>query len=116
MSQNHATMLQDVALKCCERLARPLFVHVCRQNLKFADFTFYFVEYGEEMHGNSCCTRSTILFPFFTNIIFALWRRRCRSLKLPTLRPYSKSFGMGSVYEHSKNKLAMNVADVWKEN
>ena len=24
MSQHHATMLQDVALKCCERLARPL--------------------------------------------------------------------------------------------
>ena len=24
MSQQHATMLQDVALKCCERLARPL--------------------------------------------------------------------------------------------
>ena len=23
-SQHHATMLQDVALKCCERLARPL--------------------------------------------------------------------------------------------
>ena len=24
MSQHHETMLQDVALKCCERLARPL--------------------------------------------------------------------------------------------
>ena len=24
MSQHHATMLYDVALKCCERLARPL--------------------------------------------------------------------------------------------
>ena len=24
MSQHHATMSQDVALKCCERLARPL--------------------------------------------------------------------------------------------
>ena len=24
MSQHHATMLQDVALKCCERLASPL--------------------------------------------------------------------------------------------
>ena len=23
ISQHHATMLQDVALKCCERLARP---------------------------------------------------------------------------------------------
>ena len=23
MSQHHATMLHDVALKCCERLARP---------------------------------------------------------------------------------------------
>ena len=24
MSQHHTTMLQDVALKCCERLARPV--------------------------------------------------------------------------------------------
>ena len=26
MSQHHATMLQDVALKCWERLARPLLI------------------------------------------------------------------------------------------
>ena len=27
-SQHHATMLQDVALKCCERLARPVCIHL----------------------------------------------------------------------------------------
>ena len=118
-STHVATSCNNVARCCVEMLrtfGQAFICSRCRQNLKFADFTFYFVEYGEEMHGKSCCTRSTILFPFLTNNILALWRRRCRSLKLPTLRPYSKSFGMGSVYEHSKNKLAMNVADVWKEN
>ena len=33
MLQHHATMLQDVGLKCCERLARPLHVDVKASNL-----------------------------------------------------------------------------------
>ena len=33
-----------------------------------------FVKYGKELHGNSCCTCSTIISPFLTNIIkFSTW-------------------------------------------
>ena len=35
------------------------------------------MEYVKEMHGNSCCMCSTIIFPFLTNDILAL--RSCRS-------------------------------------
>ena len=31
-----------------------------------------FVEYGKEMHGNSCCPCSTRIFPFLTNMILLL--------------------------------------------
>ena len=34
------------------------------------------------MHGNLCCTRSTIIFLFLTNNILALWRHRCRNRRL----------------------------------
>ena len=52
----------------------------CRQNLKFADFMLLFSWWGTalEMHGNLCCTCSTIISPFLTNNILALWRCRCR--------------------------------------
>ena len=33
MSQHHATMLQDVALKCCKRLARSLCLYLCNSRL-----------------------------------------------------------------------------------
>ena len=31
------------------------------------------------------------------------------------LRAYSKSFGMGSVYQISRKKIGMNGVDVWRE-
>ena len=41
-----------------------------------------FLEYGKEVHGNSCCTCSTIIFTFITNNILVLRRCRCRSRRL----------------------------------
>ena len=41
-----------------------------------------FVEYGREMHGNSCCTCSMSIFPFLTNNILPLWHCRSRSSRL----------------------------------
>ena len=46
----------------------------CRQNLKFGKF---------EIHGNSCCTDSTIICSFSTNdTIISLWRCRCSGRRL----------------------------------
>ena len=46
ISQHHATMLQDVALKCCERLAKP-------QNTQ---------DYGLRLERNKTTTSSTFLW------------------------------------------------------
>ena len=40
------------------------------------------MEYGREMHGNSCCTCGTNIFSFLTNNILALWRCHSRSRRL----------------------------------
>ena len=45
----------------------------------------FFVEYGREMHGNSCCSCSTSIFPYLTNNILAQWRSRSRRLCLNSL-------------------------------
>ena len=56
----------------------------CRQNLKFGDFTSLFCGVRQKMHGNSCYTCSTMIFPFLTNDVLALWRccSRSRSSRL----------------------------------
>ena len=36
MSQHHATMLYDVALKCCERLARPLQKNIQKNTILYS--------------------------------------------------------------------------------
>ena len=41
-----------------------LYVHVVFNTLNMVISRCYFVEYGREMHGNSCCTCSTSIFLF----------------------------------------------------
>ena len=48
------------------------------------------MEYSKAMHGNSCCTCSTITLPFLTNNMLALWRFRCRSRRRCFKREFKK--------------------------
>ena len=52
MPQHHATMLQDVALKCCERLARPLKKHLLARILEQNKQTNQLLLYVQKSAGN----------------------------------------------------------------